>query len=107
MELYLGNWFSHPHRLTSTVIGQIAAMTSLRSLELENWQEWDDVTPIAALPLLTRLTCDQGLRLVADMLRPGCLQSLEVAFCAHKCVLQLYFPASNNFWSLLKLGIVS
>ena len=54
-------------------------MTSLRSLEVQNWKGWEDVEPLAALPLLTRLTCDQGARLMADMLQPGCLQSLEVA----------------------------
>ena len=80
-ELYLlgGRSYFGDYRLTSTFIGDIAAMTSLKSLKLLNWREWDDVKPLAALPLLTRLTCDQGLRLLADMLQPGCLQSLEVA----------------------------
>ena len=86
-------------KLNSTLIGRIAAMTSLRSLELLHWQEWDDVKPLAALPLLTRLTCDQGLRLLADLLQPGCLQSLQVASVSfavmHQC------SASSNDWGFL------
>ena len=76
-ELYFGGDPVGP-RLSSTSIGQIAAMTSLRSLELRLWKKWDDVKPMAALSLLTRLTCNQGLCLIADLLQPGCLQSLEV-----------------------------
>ena len=69
-------------QLTNTIIGQIAVMTSLKCLELQCVYEWDDVRPIAALPLLTRLTCDCGVRFMADLLQPGCLQSLEVASAA-------------------------
>ena len=65
--------------LSRSIIGQVAAMTSLRSLELRGWSAWRDMKPLASLTLLTRLTCNQGLRLMADMLQPGCLQSLEVA----------------------------
>ena len=87
------------HRLTSTIIQQIAVMTSLKSLKLQNVDEWDDVRPLAAIPLLTRLTCNHGLRLMADLLQPGCLQSLEVASTAH-LVLGLHFAFSDDFLSL-------
>ena len=71
--------------IESTTIQQIAAISSVRSLELRDWQMWDDVKPSVSLALLTRLTisCNKGLLLLADMLQPGCLQSLEVASAAH------------------------
>ena len=80
------------HRLSSTLVNQIAAMTSLRSLQLQDWDWWEDVKPLAALPLLTRLTCAHGVRLMADILQPGCLQSLEVASIAHMTLLCVLLP---------------
>ena len=79
-ELSLVRYCFESYRLmTKQNIGRIAAMTSLRSLELQRWQEWDDVKPLTAPTLLRQLTSDQGLRLIGDLLEPGCLQSLEIA----------------------------
>ncbi len=64
--------------LRSASITRIAATTSIRQLELTHWRRWDNLQPLAALPLLKHLSIDQGVHVLEAMLKPGCLKSLEM-----------------------------
>merc|ERR1712130_323915 len=64
--------------LKSASIMRIAATTSIRQLELSHWRKWDNLQPLAALPLLKHLSIDQGVHVLEAMLKPGCLTNLEM-----------------------------
>jgi len=61
-------------RLESRDIGKLSSLTSLTTLDLHGWRQWDDLSPLGQLPLL-ELTCSDTCMLV-DVLGPSALQML-------------------------------